>query len=342
MKKVLLMFATFLLSFGTLIQRTSAQDDVYVSYQEFYDNLSPYGQWISDSTNGYVWIPNVEDDFRPYFTSGHWAMTEYGNTWVSDYPWGWACFHYGRWIYNDYYGWVWIPGSEWGPGWVAWRWGDGYCGWAPLYPGVAWVGIGYTCPDDWWIFMHPRYLYKPRYHDIWRSDYWHGPRHTRILLENSHFVTHTYENGNTRFYGGPSAAEVTQITRQPVQVYQLGHTPVRGGGQISNNIINIYRPARIEQVNTNGIRATPSRVMQAPRQVTRSDELTIRWNQPRQFKTDIQRQNPAWNRGPVRSAPLYNNQRTAPAIRLPNTPVRTPTRTTPVRPAPVRPSPGRR
>lgn len=79
-----------------------------LSYQEFYDGLSPYGQWLYDSQYGYVWLPDVGPDFRPYYTNGYWAMTQYGNTWVSGYDWGWAAFHYGRWTFDQYYGWLWI------------------------------------------------------------------------------------------------------------------------------------------------------------------------------------------------------------------------------------------
>ena len=32
----------------------------------------------------------------------------------------------------DSYGWVWVPGYEWGPAWVSWRTGGDYVGWAPL------------------------------------------------------------------------------------------------------------------------------------------------------------------------------------------------------------------
>src|SRR4051812_3364517 len=82
------------LSVGFQPKKAIAQYDANVSYNDFYDNLEPYGQWIEDPKFGYVWSPNVNGDFRPYYTNGHWAMTDYGNTWISDYPWGWACFHY--------------------------------------------------------------------------------------------------------------------------------------------------------------------------------------------------------------------------------------------------------
>src|SRR6185295_11890306 len=74
-----------------------------VSYQVFYDNLSPYGKWLQDATYGYVWVPTIQQGFRPYFSNGYWVMTEYGSTWVSTYPWGWAPFHYGRWTHDDFY-----------------------------------------------------------------------------------------------------------------------------------------------------------------------------------------------------------------------------------------------
>jgi hypothetical protein len=41
-----------------------------VSYQSFYDALSPYGQWIDNPQYGYVWMPNVGPDFKPYATNG--------------------------------------------------------------------------------------------------------------------------------------------------------------------------------------------------------------------------------------------------------------------------------
>src|SRR5688572_16631158 len=67
-----------------------------ISYQQFYDDLSPYGQWINNPEFGHVWVPRLSG-FRPYYSNGHWAYTNYGWTWVSNYNWGWAPFHYGRW-----------------------------------------------------------------------------------------------------------------------------------------------------------------------------------------------------------------------------------------------------
>src|SRR6202012_4379698 len=164
MKKLIKIWNIGLLAFLVLAfapHKTKAQD---ITEQDFYDELSQYGTWISDPQYGDVWVPDVDEDFRPYATNGHWVLTEYGNTWASDYPWGWAAFHYGRWRYDDYYGWEWIPGYEWAPAWVSWREGGGYYGWAPLTPGISVslsIGGGYNMPDNYWVYAPQAYITSP-------------------------------------------------------------------------------------------------------------------------------------------------------------------------------------
>jgi len=77
------------------------------------------------------------------------VLTEFGWTWVSDYSWGWAPFHYGRWIVIVGHGWCWVPGTIWGPAWVAWRAGDGFVGWAPLPPRGVSVAVTYGGHSGW-------------------------------------------------------------------------------------------------------------------------------------------------------------------------------------------------
>jgi hypothetical protein len=308
MKRVL--FSVIIAGFlsGIIFSKANAQGDVYVSYQAFYDELTPYGQWISDPQYGYAWVPNADEDFRPYLTDGHWIMTDYGNTWVSDYPWGWACFHYGRWTYNDYYGWIWVPGDEWGPGWVAWQWGDGICGWAPLYPDMSWAGTAYPCPDDWWVFMHPRQLYKPRYHTPWRNDFFHSPNHTKTLLGRSHPVATTYKGNNTTYYSGPTADEVQKVTRKPVEVYHIGNTSFHAPERITENLYNTYIPPRIEQHSKEDNRPAPAHVIPAPQPVGQPEGVRANWDQPRPFKQNLQQQDPSWNRASIGNAQPYYNQ----------------------------------
>ncbi len=119
---------------------------------DFHSALDPYGQWVEDPSYGTIWEPSeaaVGPGFAPYETAGHWS---YGDdyTWVSDYSWGWAPFHYGRWVYATNR-WGWIPGRQYAGAWTTWRTGFGaysdYVGWAPLPPTYYWrngvaVGIG--------------------------------------------------------------------------------------------------------------------------------------------------------------------------------------------------------
>jgi hypothetical protein len=128
----------------------------------FYDQLEPYGLWVSYRPYGYVWIPgNVGYNWRPY-TEGYWAWTDYGWTWVSFERWGWIAFHYGRWGWDRRMGWFWVPDVVWGPAWVAWRWGDAHIGWAPLPPGGEFVighGFGghrWDIPEHSWNFVRGR------------------------------------------------------------------------------------------------------------------------------------------------------------------------------------------
>ncbi len=121
---------------------------------DFRSALDAYGTWVEDPTYGTVWVPSagaVGPDFTPYETAGHWAYdSDY--TWVSDYAWGWAPFHYGRWVYAGPAGWAWVPGRTYAGAWVSWRYGSGawpYVGWAPLSPTWGWrrgvaVGLGFV------------------------------------------------------------------------------------------------------------------------------------------------------------------------------------------------------
>jgi hypothetical protein len=109
------------------------------------DDFQRYGNWQYVTTVGYVWIPQVEVGWRPYW-NGHWAWTPYGWTWVPYERWGWAPSHYGRWDYSASLGWYWLPGRTWGPAWVSWAVGGGYVGWCPLgrhdRPITAWGSWG--------------------------------------------------------------------------------------------------------------------------------------------------------------------------------------------------------
>src|SRR4051794_37308139 len=107
-----------------------------VDFGVFYDNLAPYGNWIQRANYGWVWTPkDVAATWRPY-QAGHWVWSDEGWTWLSDEPFGWATYHYGRWYQDAELGWAWVPGNDWAPAWVSWQEGNDYVGWAPLPPGA--------------------------------------------------------------------------------------------------------------------------------------------------------------------------------------------------------------
>ena len=255
-----LLLGLMLLLTGT--KQAIAQDD-NVSLQTFYDELSPYGTWIQDPEYGYVWRPDVDqDDFRPYYSNGRWAMTEYGNTWVSDYDWGWAPFHYGRWVTNRYNNWLWIPDVTWGPAWVSWRSGGGYYGWAPLGPrmGVS-VNIGFNIPDLWWCFVPQANIYYNRF-----PRYYAGRNYG--IIHRTTYINNVYVRDRNSYYSGPGRDDVRRATRRDVTVYSINRLDRPGRGGITNNKINIYTP-RPDRSNNNATAGRP-----APRNVAPGSAYT--------------------------------------------------------------------
>jgi hypothetical protein len=136
--------------------------DAGPSMNDFRTGLRSYGRWINTPEYGLVWQPRrVSAQWQPYW-DGRWVWTTAGWTWVTDEPWGWATYHYGRWAMVDAVGWVWLPGRVWAPAWVAWRWGGGYAGWCPLGP----RGVVYVQPRSWVFVESPRFLAPVRHNTV--------------------------------------------------------------------------------------------------------------------------------------------------------------------------------
>jgi len=238
-------------------QKAEASINRGVSFQIFYDELAPYGDWIRDARHGYIWLPAVEQGFHPYGTQGHWVMTEFGNTWVSYYDWGWAPFHYGRWYFDDYFqSWAWIPGYEWGPAWVNWRTGGGYYGWAPLGPG-AFINVRINLPAFHWVFLPRHRIY---HHYAYR---YHAPYRTRLrIYNNTTVINNTYIYNNQTYITGPSRRELRQVTGRNVPVYQVRNSNAPGRASIAKNSLNVYRP-EIQNSRGTSVSSRPSRVLEA-------------------------------------------------------------------------------
>lgn len=129
------------------------------------DDLDRYGRWEQNADYGALWIPTaVAVGWAPYST-GHWAFVRpWGWTWIDDAPWGFAPFHYGRWVYARNT-WCWAPGTRvarpvYAPALVAWIGGPRGHADGPgngRGPAVGWVPLA---PRE--VFV-PGYRSSPRY-----------------------------------------------------------------------------------------------------------------------------------------------------------------------------------
>lgn len=234
-----LVLALIVLFAGTSFQ-TSAQS-VSVSFQTFYNELQPYGSWFNHPDYGYVWAPTVAGDFTPYATNGYWTVTQYGNTWVSNYDWGWAPFHYGRWYLDDFYGWIWVPDTVWSPAWVVWRNGGGYYGWAPMSPGLHFsfsFSLFNRIPHSYWTFCSAQYVWNPGWYSYC------APRTRNVyIVNNTTYVNNYYVDHSNHYYSGPSHHDYQRVTGRAVHVRHVEECDRPGQYRIDRDKITMYRPS---------------------------------------------------------------------------------------------------
>ncbi|HUB86457.1 MAG TPA: DUF6600 domain-containing protein [Verrucomicrobiae bacterium] len=222
-----------------------------VTQNYFYDTLSPYGNWVDIDGYGLCWQPVVviyDSNWQPYCDHGHWVYTDSGWYWLSDYSWGATTFHYGRWFHDPRHGWCWWPDTVWAPSWVTWRYGNGYCGWAPLpphavyregvgffYNGVAVsAGFNFGLAANFFTFVPTGDFCDPH------------PHRVRIGLQQvTQIYNHTtiindfrVDNQNhTIINGGIPTRDITAVTRtdiHPVAIHEVT-TPVSRGEQLGRN-----------------------------------------------------------------------------------------------------------
>lgn len=252
-------FLLFLVTASVIAPKQVSAQQNYVSLQVFYDELSPYGEWVDYPQYGYVWIPDAGSDFMPYSSRGQWIFTDYGWTWVSDYEWGWAPFHYGRWDYDNYYGWIWVPDYEWGPSWVTWRSARGYYGWQPMRPGIS-ISFSfgndyYNDYNDYWMFVRDR--------DFQRSNvsrYYVNQTNLNIIIRNSTVINNTYidNSRNITYVSGPARDDVQRTTGRRVSSVAIreNNTP---GQVLKNGQLQIYRP-QVRNNSDTGRKPAPNRI----------------------------------------------------------------------------------
>jgi len=212
----------------------------------FYDDLASYGNWVERPHYGWVWHPRaVASTWRPY-AYGHWAWTDEGWIWISDEPYGWATYHYGRWYFDPDYGWEWVPGNEWAPAWVSWQEGDDYIGWAPLPPSVDFRPgrIEVSLAPTLFVFVPARQFLAPRVvaYAVPRQECERIYRTTRNVTE--------YQVINQRIVNrGVAVDRIQRVVGRPVPRYQVAVMDANQrhqGGRIAQNRIEVFRP-QVEQ-----------------------------------------------------------------------------------------------
>jgi hypothetical protein len=180
-----------------------ADVEVFASMQiraraDFYAPLGAHGVWVDVGPYGRCWRPSgVAVEWRPY-SYGHWVWTDCGWYWASDEPWGWACYHYGQWVYLSDQGWVWVPDIEWAPAWVSWRVGGGYVGWAPMAPRGG-FSVSFAAPALPFVFVEMGRFHEPM-------------RPSTVIVNNTTIINKTTVISNvrqeTRTFGNAGAQKV--------------------------------------------------------------------------------------------------------------------------------------
>ena len=165
------------------------------SESDFYEPLTPQGEWVVVGSYGRCWRPHgVEVGWRPY-CNGSWQRTDAGWYWVSDEPWGWATYHYGRWDMDAEFGWFWVPQTVWAPAWVSWHEGGGYIGWAPLSPSGR-VEVNIISPRV--VFVEERRFLEPI-------------RPTTVIVNNTTIINKTVINK------GPDTVIIEKASGRKIQ-----------------------------------------------------------------------------------------------------------------------------
>ncbi|HEX4139583.1 MAG TPA: DUF6600 domain-containing protein, partial [Candidatus Methylacidiphilales bacterium] len=270
-----------------------------ISFQEFYNDLGQYGTWINTDKCGYVFQPTETDPSWAPYTNGQWVHTDAGMTWAGNDPFSWATDHYGRWVNLDNYGWVWVPGYTWGPGYVSWRQADddSYVGWAPLPPdsdmGIDYYGdndpldYGYHIGDDaddyygigpWWYTFVPVIFFGDR--DCRHHYFHHGDNFQHIA--HTHNVTNlnfTRGDGANRFgrvhEDGPSLATINARSQTPVQNVQLSRASTLDNAGLRGGRLSVFAPT-VDPSTRAGTRPANISGMAVSAQINRGTDINNR------------------------------------------------------------------
>lgn len=234
---------------GLAAPRLAADVEVEITFRHFHERLAPHGVWIEVEHHGWCWYPDVVDsDWRPY-THGHWVYADaHGWVWVSDYDWGWACFHYGRWHYHNKR-WVWVPGYEWSGAWVVWRHGGAHVGWAPLPPSVGWeVGVGLKrgnfnfevdIYEPSWVFVAEAQFTAPRLKSVVVSS-----SQTSVVIKKTTVLGSVHLEKSVAMNGALKISTIEAATGKPVKAVKVVATGSVGAAMVKGGEgeVRVFKP----------------------------------------------------------------------------------------------------
>ncbi|HEX5306325.1 MAG TPA: DUF6600 domain-containing protein [Dyella sp.] len=220
-----------------------------------YEDLDRYGDWQRDDAYGQVWYPaTVASDWAPY-RDGHWAyVAPWGWTWIDNAPWGFAPYHYGRWI-NVAGRWGWIPGPRdlravYAPALVAFIGGSGWS-----------VSVGSGAPIGWFP-LGPGDFYNPWYHvsaDYYRRVNRHNLRWDRHHDDRDGFERYFHERYR-RYREGRDPDEHYANRRAPHGITAVSRDTFAQARRVQSNRLHID-PERLRHapVLGRGVAVTPVR-----------------------------------------------------------------------------------
>ncbi len=237
----------------------------------FYTSLSPYGTWIEFNDGVYGWKPvNMVRGWEPY-SNGRWLWTSDGWYWDSYEPFGYIVFHYGRWYFDNYYGWLWIPDYQWAPAWVEWRYDDAYIGWAPLPPyaifsvsiGIQFTHVFYT-PYAHWNFVKYNYFCDP-----YVGKYYVGANYKyRIFSKTKYRHDYGYRNGRV-INNGVDLNLIRQRGKIDIRERNIrtvsGLRDINNGNRVTDTEVRTFIPGKS---NFTGARVKDVKIERADRKTT--------------------------------------------------------------------------
>ncbi len=206
-----------------------------------YEDLDANGRWSNEEDVGPVWYPTtyVRADWAPY-RYGRWAyVAPWGYTWVDDAPWGFAPFHYGRWVQVGGR-WGWTPGAYvtrpvYAPALVGFYGGDGFQFSAGVGPGVGWY------PLAPWQRYSPHYTQNTAYI-------------TRVNNITIVAPPRRFEGGRewNREHGGTLVPRDAFASQRSISTVAIAAPRNIGERSVQVNVVDLPRPANVPGAGRRG------------------------------------------------------------------------------------------